>query len=119
MAKIKYKSMSNFYVGMYKIIPGINEVKDDDFRVLEKSKSFLNRVEKGIIEILIPPEPKKEVEKPVEGINFTAPSQMGTRALLRMVEESLSEEFLSWVAEEDKREKVKKAALDRLKVIKE
>lgn len=114
MAKIKYKAQSNLYIGKFKISPGINEISDNDFNSLMLNKFFRHRVEGGIIDVVLAPLPAIKEEKKFDSESLR---QISTKGLIRLVEESSSEEMLLWICENEKRERVVKLAKERLEAI--
>ena len=68
MVQVRYKGQSFLYINGYKIKAGVNEIKDDDFYNMMRSKTFRFRVEQKILEVEpgFPLEKPNDIKKPVE-----------------------------------------------------
>ena len=146
MATVNYRGKSVFFINGYKIIPGNNEIPDEDFNTMMKSKTFKSRVDQNILEVKggLPQEKKapdmsmtqvkpiqsahadivkqsvreqrQESVKPEKHSEYEGVS--GLRETLAEIEQTENTAFLKDLIDNDERQKVVDAAKKRLKTLK-
>ena len=126
MVAVKYNGTNFVMVGDYKIVKGINEIKDEDFYRLMKIKSFAARVNQRIFEVPYgfpltkPVQPKKEsasLETPDSGDqadDAQSEGRLSVKASLKAINASEDLDFLKKIVDTDDREKVTEAAQARI-----
>ena len=123
MVMINYKELSPIIFGKYRIQKGQNEINDDDFYELMKSKYFAERVKQNIFQVprdfpLEKPkeEPLKEDKKDQDYQACVHESNL--KVTLNLIDESEDHEYLNHLMEHDVRDKVKESAKKKLKSLK-
>ncbi len=81
MATVNYKGKSTLFINGYKIVPGANDIPDDDFNTMMQSKTFKARVQQNILEVKggLPAE-KKEPAKTFPPVK---PMSSGNKGVLK------------------------------------
>ena len=137
MVQVRYKGQNFIYINGYKIKAGVNEIKDDDFYEMMRTKTFKFRVEQKILEV----EPGFPLEKPTDikkSADSPAPSKhehehevedaeekeedhggrLSVKATLKLIDKSDDEEYLQNLIDNDGRHKVVEDAKKKLKSLK-
>lgn len=125
MVQLRYKGQNTLFIGGYKIVAGLNDIKDEDFYRLMASKTFRLRVESRILEVpkgfavhrsskvTLPEDKADEIE------SSAGEDRQSVRSVLKTIESSEDEEFLKKIAETDGRNKIMENAKKRLQAITE
>lgn len=125
--KIKYKGKNFLYVGGYKIKSGWNELSDDDFYLLMKTKLFKFRVDQNILEV--------EPGFPIDALKTEKVADMfyedvlsenlqdeknilSVKAVLKTIAKSESLEFLQNILDTDTRSKIQEEAKNKINSLK-
>ena len=121
--KIKYKGKNFLYVGGYKIKSGWNEMLDDDFYLLMKTKLFKFRVDQNILEVQAGfPKDFLKTEKAADMFYEDVLSEnlqdekniLSVKAVLKTIAKSESVEFLQNILDTDTRSKIQEEAKNKL-----
>lgn len=133
MVLLTYKGQNNVYFGSRKIVPGINDIPDDEFYKLMKYPTFKSRVEssKFSVPASFPLELPKNVEKDSkvkssqdeldtkdaddhEDEEEATSGRLNVKQTLKNIQKSEDLEYLKDLVETDDRQKVKDAAQKKL-----
>lgn len=132
---VRYTGNNILFIDGYKIKAGMNEIKDEDFYKLMKSKTFKYRVEKKIIEVpasfpLEKPATPKKPEAPKDSSSDNVDESdkdegdadsgnfLSVKALLKLIDKSEDKEYLQGLIEKETRAKVVEAAQKKLDSLK-
>lgn len=124
--KIKYKGKNFLYVGGYKIKSGWNEMLDDDFYLLMKTKLFKFRVDQNILEVEAGfPMDALKTEKAADMFYEDVLSEnlqdekniLSVKAVLKTIAKSESLEFLQNILDTDTRSKIQEEAKNKINSI--
>ena len=133
MVQVNYKGINIYFVGSYKIVAGLNEIKDEDFYKFMQTITFKFRVEQKIIEVpqgfplqkpaIEKPSPISETSARVAGESEDEEKEehkdrLSLKATFRIIEKAESEEVILKLLEIDNRPKVVEEAKKRLKALK-
>lgn len=132
MVQVKYKGLNTLFVGGYALKAGFNEIKDEDFWNLMKTKLFKYRVEQKILEVPAgfplekpkkqSPDAKAESSEPVSDDSPEVPEDQGDRlsvkATLKLIEKSEDADYLQSLIDKDTRPKVVEEAKKKLATFK-
>lgn len=137
MVQVRYKGQNFIYINGYKIKAGVNEIKDEDFYNMMRTKTFKFRVEQKILEV----EPGFPLEKPadikhsdvspthskhehdhdhddVEEKEEGHGDRLSIKATLKLIDKSDDEEYLQNLIDNDGRHRVVEDAKKKLKSLK-
>lgn len=121
MVLAKYNKTNPLILCGYRLQYGMNDIKDEAFWEMMKSKTFAFRVKTRIIEVpkdfpLEKPRPQKTQpeQNQVESKEEEFPNLPSEKGLLKAIQTSKDLVFLQGLLDTDPREKIKEAAFNRL-----
>lgn len=133
MVQLKYKGQNTLYVGGYALKAGYNEMKDEDFYRLMKSKTFKVRVETKVLEVPAgfpiekpvknkpaptPVSSEKKAEEAEEKVEEEQAEHISVKATLKLIEKSDDADYLQSLIDKDTRPKVVEEAKKKLNALK-